>query len=215
VQSVTNRLELDHLVYAVPDLFEAIRVFEKKIGLQPVPGGRHEGLGTHNAILPLDGGQYLELMAADPDGPAPPQARPFGLDSLVEARLVTWAVRSHAIEVDVEAARQNGFDPGVVLNMTRKTTDGELLEWKLSLKTTPFGDGLVPFVIDWGTSPHPAVSGDSASRCALSDFAGRHPNPKSISQALEALGADLPVKMHPRAHLTARLTGPQGTIELS
>src|SRR2546428_98177 len=35
-----------------------------------LPGGRHEGLGTHNRIVPLGGG-YLELMAVlDPEAAA-------------------------------------------------------------------------------------------------------------------------------------------------
>jgi Glyoxalase-like domain len=35
---------------------------ESELGLAVVAGGRHEGLGTHNRIVPLGGG-YLELLA--------------------------------------------------------------------------------------------------------------------------------------------------------
>ena len=34
---------------------------ERELGLASLPGGRHEGLGTHNRIVPLGGG-YLELL---------------------------------------------------------------------------------------------------------------------------------------------------------
>ena len=229
---MTRRLTLDHLVYAVPDLAEAIGHFEKRLGLTPLPGGRHEGLGTRNAILPFQGETYLELIASDPDGPDPKQPRPFGLDTLNEPRLVTWAVRSRSIEADVELARKHGFDPGIVLAMTRREPDGEILQWQLSLRQKPFGDGLVPFVIDWGKSRHPAaVTGlgshdqndeepDPRAKARpapggeLSDFSATHPDPASIQAALDALGVVLDVQPGTIARLNARLTGPAGSLEL-
>ena len=192
---MTARLGLDHLVYAVPNLENAIEEFERRLGVSPALGGRHEGLGTHNAILPLTGESYVELMAADPNAQAPNQARPFGLDTLDSPRLVTWAVRSRDIQMDVEAARERGFDPGIVLEMTRKVPGGETLAWKLSLRTTPFGSGLVPFVIDWGNTNHPSCSsGGNSVRCALSSFVALHPDPEPVRQALTALGAEISIE---------------------
>ncbi|MGY8804381.1 MAG: VOC family protein, partial [bacterium] len=63
-----ERLRLDHLVYAVPDLTAAIASFDSALGVSPAYGGRHTGMGTHNAILPFRGDTYLELIARDPDG---------------------------------------------------------------------------------------------------------------------------------------------------
>ena len=151
-----EQLKLDHLVYAVPDLEKAIESFSHQLGCAPVFGGRHEGLGTHNAILPLEGLTYLELMAADPTLPDPDLARPFGLDLLQGPRLVTWAVRSRDIEADTKLARERGYDPGIAIEMSRKEPSGETLNWKLSLSREPLGDGLVPFVIDWGSTRHPS-----------------------------------------------------------
>jgi hypothetical protein len=220
-------LTLDHLVYGVPDLSEAIDDFEKRLGLSPMLGGRHVGLGTHNAILPLQGEAYIELIASDPDGPTPNQPRPFGLDTLCEPRLVTWAVRSRAIETDVQHAREQGFDPGIVFTMSRTEPDGETLEWKLSLLQKPFGDGLVPFVIDWGKSRHPAAAprspsedqnhhpaDDPTSHGKLSAFSATHPDPAPIRAALHALGVSLDIRPGTIAGLSARLTGPAGSIEL-
>ena len=224
---MSARLKLDHLVYGVPDLSEAIDDFEKRLGLSPMLGGRHAGLGTHNAILPLEAEAYIELIASDPDGPTPKQSRPFGLDTLCEPRLVTWAVRSRAIETDVQHAREQGFDPGIVFTMSRTEPDGETLEWKLSLLQKPFGDGLVPFVIDWGKSRHPAATprspsedrthdstDDPTSHGKLSAFSATHPNPAPIRAALHALGVSLDIQPGTIARLSARLTGPAGSIEL-
>jgi hypothetical protein len=212
---MTKRLEADHLVYAVPNLANAIDEFEQRLGSAPSFGGRHEGLGTHNAILPLEGETYLELIASDPDRPAPKQPRPFGLDALHGPRLATWAVRSRTVESDVEGARERGFDPGIVLEMSRDEPSGDVLRWKLSLRSKPFGDGLGPFLIDWGTTLHPSYTAASeASRCALSSFSARHPNPTIIRAALDALHVDLKVGVAVKAGLNARITGPRGSLEL-
>jgi hypothetical protein len=60
-------VRIDHVIYATADLEAAAAQIEAQLGLAAVAGGRHEGLGTHNRIVPLGGG-YLELLAVgDPD----------------------------------------------------------------------------------------------------------------------------------------------------
>jgi hypothetical protein len=59
-------VRIDHVIYATADLEVAAARLEGELGLPALVGGRHEGLGTHNRIVPLGGG-YLELLAvADP-----------------------------------------------------------------------------------------------------------------------------------------------------
>ena len=54
------------MIYATADLDAAAARVERELGVVAQGGGRHEGLGTHNRIVPLGGG-YLELLAvADP-----------------------------------------------------------------------------------------------------------------------------------------------------
>ena len=75
-------MRIDHVIYATADLDEAAAKVESELGLSVVPGGRHEGHGTHNRIVPLGGG-YLELMAvADPN-----EAADSPMGSAVQARL--------------------------------------------------------------------------------------------------------------------------------
>jgi hypothetical protein len=60
-------VRIDHVIYATGDLDEAAKRIERELGLRVAGGGRHEGLGTHNRIVPLGDG-YLELLAvADPE----------------------------------------------------------------------------------------------------------------------------------------------------
>ncbi len=54
-------VRIDHVIYATADL-DAAEARMRALGYDVVPGGRHEGLGTHNRLVPL-GGAYLELLA--------------------------------------------------------------------------------------------------------------------------------------------------------
>ena len=59
-------MRIDHVIVATSDLDAAAARLEAEHGLCAAGGGRHEGLGTHNRIVPLGGG-YLEILAvADP-----------------------------------------------------------------------------------------------------------------------------------------------------
>src|SRR3954447_21944915 len=63
-------MRIDHVIYATRDLDAAAARIESELGLIARGGGRHDGLGTHNRIVPLGRG-YLELLAiADPDDAA-------------------------------------------------------------------------------------------------------------------------------------------------
>jgi hypothetical protein len=54
-------IELDHVVYVVDDLGEAVREIERTYGIVSLPGGTHPG-GTANRVVPLRGSQYLEFL---------------------------------------------------------------------------------------------------------------------------------------------------------
>ena len=83
-------MRIDHAIWATRDLDAAAARFEREYGLAAAGGGRHEGMGTHNRLVPLGGG-YLELLAiADADEAA---ASPLGrfVDAAVEGWM-GWAV---------------------------------------------------------------------------------------------------------------------------
>ena len=54
-------MRIDHVIYAAADLDAAAERVERELGLK-VEGGRHDGRGTQNRVVPLGGG-YLELLA--------------------------------------------------------------------------------------------------------------------------------------------------------
>lgn len=113
------------------------------------------------------------------------------MDELTGSRLVTWAVHPVGLEAATAAARGAGADLGEIRPMTRKTQAGDLLSWRLtSVRPAPF-DGVVPFLIDWGSSPHPAAAG--LPGVELLSFTATHPDPAGVAAVLEALGVTLPL----------------------
>jgi hypothetical protein len=56
-------MRIDHIIYGTSDLDAAEAWFESTSGLSAVPGGPHDGLGTHNRIVPLGDESFIELVA--------------------------------------------------------------------------------------------------------------------------------------------------------
>src|SRR4051794_6135586 len=56
-------MRIDHVIYGTADLDRATARVEADLGLTAVPGGRHEGVGTHNRIVSLGDGSFIELLA--------------------------------------------------------------------------------------------------------------------------------------------------------
>ncbi|MEM8862966.1 MAG: VOC family protein [Chloroflexota bacterium] len=208
----------DHIIYFAPSLENAYDQFEKLLGVRPVFGGQHPGRGSHNALLSLGDSCYLEIIAPDPAQPTPPAPRSFGMDSLAEAKLLHWAVTSTNIDASVSAAKAAGYDPGMVHDGSRSRSDGVLMEWKLTRRpeavagTNPPGDWLVPFLIDWGETLHPAQNNPAG--CTLISLEATHPDPDSVQTMLDALGVECIVKQGDAVQLIASIDTPNGRVEL-
>jgi glyoxalase-like protein len=205
-------LRVDHLVYATPDLQAGIERVERLVGLRASPGGQHPGRGTRNALLALGPASYLEIIGPDREQPSPPQARPFGIDDLKEPRLVTWAAKGTGLEQLANEARRHGVRLGAVIPGSRQRTDGVMLTWRYTDPRTLVADGIVPFFIDWGTTPHPAAT--AAGGASLVALRAEHPDVESVQRAISALGLSLRVQKGPRAALVAIISSPRGQVEL-
>ncbi len=198
---------IDHLVYAAPDLAAAVADVEERFGVRAAAGGRHVGLGTHNALLALGPRTYLEIIAPDPEQPDPAIPRPFGVDGVGHGGLVSWALACDDIDAAAAAARSHGYDPGGVVGAQRAGPTGAVLRWRLTLNA--LAGGLVPFLISWGDTEHPA--GSAPPGLILESFHVEHPDPPSLGPALRALGADVEVRPATAPALVAHLSGPNGS----
>ncbi|MGW0518631.1 VOC family protein [Crossiella sp. NPDC003009] len=196
---------LDHLVLATPDLVGTVDLVHLLSGVRPVPGGRHDAWGTANYLLGLGEQTFLEIIGPDPDRVAEPTV--FGLGTLTGPSLMTWAARATDIDASVAAARARGVDPGTPQAMGRVTTDGRRLSWRL----TPPGTGVVPFLIDWGDTAHPAGNLPVAP---LVELHAMSPDPEPLRTTLAALDVTLPVRPANRVGLRSVIHGRNGEFEL-
>ena len=70
----------------------------------------------------------------------------------------------------------------------------------------------MPFLIDWGSAPHPSFTAPQG--CSLLSLRGEHPQPERVTRQLQALEVDLNVAQGPAAALIATLMTPKGEVEL-
>ncbi|WP_420626452.1 VOC family protein [Candidatus Poriferisodalis sp.] len=208
---------IDHIVVAAPDLEAGTATVEALVGMRAAPGGPHPGVGTRNTLLSLGDDVYLEIIAPDPEQPAPANPRPFGIDSLSGPKLVTFAVHAsdgETIDDVVAAMRVCGEDPGEIISMSRVKPDGEELHWSLTLSPAGLaeGAGLAPFVIEWGDTTHPATV--TPTGCTLVSLAGTHPDTDHIRALHAAIGIDVDVNAGDSVSLEATLDTPNGRVTL-
>ena len=203
---------VDHLVYATPDLNRGIDELDRLLGVRATPGGQHLGLGTRNALIALGPDAYIEIIAPDPAQPDPSAPRWFGVDDVGQSRLVTWAVKGRDLESLRASAVQNGIPLGAVTGGSRQRTDGITLSWQVTNPRTFVADGIVPFFIDWGRSPHPAQS--AAKGASLVALRAEHPDAAGVQRMLRDLGLPLEVGSAVRAAIIATIDGPRGRIEV-
>ena len=208
----TSLPPVDHLVWGGRRLEEEIDRFEAWTGVRAVPGGRHPGEGTHNALLGLGPGMYLELIAPDLAAPAPTRPRWFGLDRLVAARLVAWAAKAAGLDGVAATARADALELGEVRDGRRDRPDGSRLAWRLTDPGREPDAAVVPFLIEWAEGPHPADTAPSGMR--LVELRGEHPDPAAIAEPLRHLEIDLAVSAGARPALVATVETPRGRLEL-
>jgi alkylhydroperoxidase family enzyme len=203
---------VDHLVYAAPDLAAGIARIEQLLGVRATPGGQHPGRGTRNALVALGRHAYIEIIGPDPEQPNPAEPRPFGIDGLKAPRLVTWSAKESDLAELSKRAAQAGVRLGELAAGSRRRPDGVLLSWNYTNPRTVVADGIVPFFIDWGKTPHPAESAAQAG--TLVELTAEHPDPARATTALNAVGLHLVVKKGSAPALAAIINTPRGRVEL-
>jgi len=208
--------ELDHLIFASPDVPAGVAHIRDLTGVEAIAGGPHLGHGSHNYLLTFDESTYFEIIGVDPDQPDPEGPRPFGLDDMTAPKLVGYAIHptgDETLEDVVAAMSAAGIDAGRIAEMSRQKPDGTVISWRLTFggETGVASEGALPFAIDWGDQPSPATTLPSMGR--LVSVHVSHPD-AAVRASAEALGLGVEVTEGPAA-LRAVVETTSGTVEIS
>lgn len=146
-----NLLRLDHLALAAESLDQGRAHVEDALGVTLASRGEHPQMGTHNHLLSLGAQVYFEVIAINPDAPAPTRPRWFNLDNFEgQPRLTNWILATDDLEAALSAL-PDGF--GIPIALQR----GDF-RWSMAVPDDgilPWG-GWAPALIQWHGDLHPA-----------------------------------------------------------
>lgn len=202
---------LDHLVIAADTLDVGATWVTELLGAAPQPGGEHPRMGTHNRLLRVGPSTYLEVIAVNPDAPAPSRPRWFQLDAPARPlpALVTWAARCNDIH---QAVKKSALSTGTIEPMSR----GDL-DWKITIPEDGrlALDGVAPSLIQWETPTLPADRLDDRG-CTLIELRLEHPKIDQVRALLDQIGFEGPVTLHSSdvPALSAVFSTPKGIVTL-
>ncbi|WP_413221448.1 VOC family protein [Tritonibacter mobilis] len=200
-------MELDHFAIAAKTLAEATAHIEEALGVPLQPGGAHAVFGTHNRLLGLADGLYLEAIAVDPEATSQRQPRWFDLDRFAgAARITNWICRSSDLDSTLAALP---VDAGAPVSLTR----GDL-SWQMAVPKSgilPY-DNIFPALIQW-QGPHPAPR-LTQQGCSLRRLVVSHPEAQALAELLPLGDARVVFEPGPAA-LRAEIDTPHGLRHLS
>ncbi len=179
--------KIDHFAVAAATLEQGINEMQAKLGVTLSPGSKHDLMSTHNCVMQAGNESFFELIAIDPDAPAPARTRWFTLDDSKthqrineRARALCWVVNTDDLDSVVAASP---VDLGEIVTFTRGDRS-----WRLTVPADGHlpGDALLPAFIEWSPGPHPSTAQPDLG-VKLSTIRLQHPDPQQLKVTLDAL----------------------------
>ncbi|MEM9584401.1 MAG: VOC family protein [Pseudomonadota bacterium] len=203
-------LNLDHLAVSVETLSQGAAQIETQLGISLPVGGDHPLMGTHNRLTGMGPELYFEVIAINPDAPAPKFDRWFNLDRFSgRPRLTNWILNTSDMGAALDALPDIYHPP---LELTRDD-----LRWRMAVPKQ--GQGLWsiwgPAVIQWDCATHPTqMLPDCGLR--LSRLTLHHPDAIELAETLAPLMPRDTAQFvaDDTAKLVATFNGPNGEMRL-
>lgn len=195
--------QLDHIAIGCTDLTDGVAWVENRLGVSLQMGGQHAHFGTHNRLLGLADGLYLEVIAKNPMTPVDCPTW-FDLDNFTgPPRLANWICRS----ADVEKAQAITGRP---VALTRDN-----LHWQLTVPddgSLPMQGGY-PSLLKWGDGITPPSGSLPDSGVRLTQWQVWHPHADWLRETID-LDTDI-VSFHTGDHgFRAHFDTPSGSCIL-
>jgi Glyoxalase-like domain len=154
-------MRLDHVSYVTShdQLADTVQRLGSRLGSTFVDGGVHPRFGTRNFTLPLQNGQYIEVVCPL-DHPATEQT-PWGKAVSKKAQegggWLTWVFATE----DISKVEEKFGRPAIEGHRTRP--DGTDLKWKQIGVNEITDSRELPFFIQWLTADHPSQDGKAVA----------------------------------------------------
>jgi glyoxalase-like protein len=198
--------QIDHIMLGIDDLDRGVQAFEAATGVKPIYGGKHPR-GTHNALVSLGDGTYVEIIAVQ-QGVTPPDDY-TGLAQLHTLTPIGWAVSSKdsaQLRSRLDAA---GMAVTEVAPGSRTTPAGKTLSWQTFGLKDNFEEA--PFFIVWSAqTAHPSTT--SPTGCKLQQWRVAGPHQKNIEQLIRTLELRVDVADAKATSMRLALTCPKGPV---
>lgn len=183
-------LVLDHLAVAANSLDAGAAYVWDRLGIEMQPGGRHERFATHNLLIGLEDGLYLEVISIDPDATPPKDARWFNLDRFDGAPcLHNWICGCDDMSTVLPRMPKGS---GRAVDLAR----GDL-RWKMAVPESgalPYDD-CCPALLQWQTEPPAARLVQSGARLTQLELC--HPEAADLQTQLAPLIDDPRIRFTP------------------
>ncbi|HKQ16253.1 MAG TPA: VOC family protein [Steroidobacteraceae bacterium] len=198
--------QIDHILLGIDDLDRGVKAFEEATGVKPVYGGRHPR-GTHNALVSLGHGTYVEIIAVQ-KGATPPE----DFAELAQLHALTpigWAVSSKDSADLLSRLKVAGMAVTDPAPGSRVTPAGKTLSWQTFNLKDNFEEA--PFFIVWSAqTAHPSTT--SPGGCTLQQWRIAGPHRKNLEQLRRTLELRVDVADAKVPAMQLALSCPKGAV---
>ena len=152
---------VDHIIIAVKNLDQAISDYEKILGIAPCWKGKHNELGTENALFNCEN-TYLELLSPCDAGPG----TEF-INSLLTVKgdhLAGIALGTKNIEHVKEVLNKDGYEVEISSGEATSERDGKIRRWKNIFLPSTLSRELFIFIIKHTVGSLPKHENQDASK---------------------------------------------------
>ncbi len=212
------KIQIDHIIWAVPDLDAGAEYFEEMSGITPVVGGVHPGRGTRTKLASAGDRMYFEIIAPDPaQMPFDPVANPVQafahtISQMPGPEVDMFAYSTPDLETAAAAGRKLGLQVVGPTPGQRVTPDGVLIRWShVDFIGHDFGQ-FIPFAINWLDSAHPSTT--SPQGVVIEGVTVEHPRAEELRAIYEALGVPAEVVQASEPAIIVHMSSPMGPFEV-
>ena len=152
---------VDHIIIAVKNLDQAISDYEKILGIAPCWKGKHNELGTENALFNCEN-TYLELLSPCDAGPGTEFVN--SLLAVKGDHLAGIALGTKNIEEVKEVLNKDGYEVKISSGQATSEKDGEIRRWKNIFLPNDLSRELFIFIIEHTEGSLPEYENQNPSK---------------------------------------------------